>query len=325
MNPLVLGMCLNYKAHRFLIHIACVIALCAICCLNAPHDNPYDPQNPNKAYLSVTVNELGLFDLQDATVSLVHEGSTVQSDTSDEHGSVVFEEVDPGIYYLHAEAAYYSAVEQGPESLWAGFEISREIEMLTLNFDDEAAGVSSPHHLSFVTGTWQIIEDNDQPEAHSIPHVYQGIDDRPEEVAISLCDTAAQYFLIEAKLKVETSSSEHWRTGVVFRYQNATNCYRFLLSPDTVQCYSLINGQLNDIRTVGRETAVGTWHTLRVGRRQGEGLIRIQLDNEQMFTLYDNIFLGGKVGLIVSNDDDFISTVVEFDDVSIDLLYSYIQ
>ncbi|MDH4211625.1 MAG: carboxypeptidase-like regulatory domain-containing protein [candidate division WOR-3 bacterium] len=318
-------MCSSYSAHRFFIHIACVIALCATRCLDAPHDNPYDPENPNKAYLSINVNELGLFDLQGATVSLIHDGSTVQSDTSNEHGSLVFAEVDPGIYYLRAEATYFSAVEQGPETLWAGFEISRMIEMLTLNFDDEMPGVSTPHHLSSITGMWEIIEDYGQPEAHSIPRVYRGIDSSPEEIALSLCDTAAQYFLIETKLKVEESSSENWRTGIVFRYQNALNCYRLLLSPDTIQCYSLINGQLNDIRTVERESSVGVWHTIRVGRRQGEGLIRIRLDNETLFTLYDNIFLGGHVGLIVSNGDDFIPAVVDFDDVSIDLLYSYIQ
>lgn len=318
-------MCLNYSARRSLIGVICVIAICTTGCLDAPHDNPFDPQNPNKAYLSVSVNELGAFDLQGATVELIQDASTIQIDTTDEHGNVVFDNIDPGIYHLRAEATYYSVVEQGPETLWAAFEISRKVEMITLHFDDELSGISSPHHLNSTTGTWMIEEDHDQPEAHSAPNVYRGTDGDPEEIALSLCNTATQAFLIETKLKVDANSSENWRAGVVFRYQDSSNYHILLLSPTALQCYTLVDGQINDIRIVEKELNVGVWYKLRVGRNQSEGFMRIQLDNNIFFTLYDNVFYGGHVGLVVSNSDDLLPTIVSFDDVSIDLSYSYIQ
>jgi hypothetical protein len=325
MDPQVLLMYLYFSARRLFIPVLCVIALSATGCLDAPHDNPYDPDNPNKAYLSVSVNELGSFDLQGATVKLVRDASIVQTDTSNEHGAVVFENIDPGIYYLHAEALYYSTVVHGPETLWADFEISRKIEMITLNFDDEMAGISSPRHISSIIGTWEIVEDHDQPQAHSTPNVYRGIDSNPEEIALALCDTATQYFLIEVKLKVDTSSTENWRAGIVFRYQNASNYRVVILSSTAVQCYSLIDGQIDDIRTVERELTAGVWYKLRAGRNQGDALIRINMDDNHLFTLYDNVFWGGKVGLFVSNIDDFDPAIVTFDDVSIDVLFSYTQ
>ncbi len=318
-------MCLCYNARRSYIPITFVIALCATGCLDAPHDNPYDPENPNKAFLSVTVNELGQFDLQGATVDLVRDETTVQSDTSNEHGIVIFENIDPGIYQLRTEAMYYAPVEQGPETLWAGFEISRNIDMNTLHFDDEMTGTSSPHRLTPVTGMWEIVEDYDQPEAHSTPNVYQGIDGDPEEISLALCDGPTQAFLIEAKLKVDAASTENWRAGIVFRYQNALNGYRLLLSSDTVQCYYLVNGQFNEVRSVERELTTDTWHTIRVGRNQSEGLIRIILNNEHLFTVNDIVFFGGQVGLLISNGDGFVPAIVNFDDVTTDLTYSYIQ
>ena len=325
MEPQESAMYLSYRTRRLLTGVVCIIVLCMNGCLEAPHDNPYDPQNPNKAYLSVSVDELGVFDLQGATVKLIQDASTIQTDTSDEHGIVVFDNIDPGIYHLRAEATYYSAVEQGPETLWAAFEISRRIDITTLHFDDESPGVSSPHHLTSITGTWKIDEDHNQPEAHSIPNVYQGMDIDPEGIALSLCNTASQSFLIEAKLMVDPASSENWLAGVVFRYQDASNYYILLLSPTGVQCYTLVNGQVNDIRIMDRELNVDVWYTLRVGRNQNEGLIRIRLDDDNLFALYDNVFLGGHVGLVVSNGDDLPPVIVSFDDVSINLMYSYVQ
>jgi len=301
------------------------MALCATGCLDAPHDNPYDPENPNKAYLSLAVNELGQFALQGATVDLVHDETTVQSETSNEDGVVIFDNIDPGIYQLRTEAMYYSPVEQGPETLWAGFEISRKIDMITLHFDDETTGISSPHRLASITGMWEIVEDQDQPEAHSTPNVYQGIDGEPEEISLALCENSSQSFLIVAKLKVDGASSENWRAGIVFRYQDALNCYRLLLSSDTIQCYYLVNGQFNEVRSVETELATDTWHTISVGRNQSEGLIRISLNNEYLFIVNDIVFMGGQVGLMISNGDDFVPAIVKFDDVTIDLTYSYTQ
>lgn len=315
----------SYNMHRSLSYIFCVILISLNGCLDAPHDNVYDPKNPNKAYLLLNVNELGLYDLQGAIVSLLVEDSIAQSDTSDELGVVAFEKVDPGVYYLLTEATYYSALEQGPESLWAGAEVNRKIELVTLDFEDDYAGISSPYRFNAMNGTWTIIADTEQPEAHSAPQVYQGSDINPEEIALSLCDTEALHFLFQIRMKVEITSNENWQAGVVFRYQDEDNCYRLLLSTDTIRCYALINGQHTELRQVVKESNTGEWHTIRVERRDGESYIRIIIDNAVLFSLFDNVFSGGRIGLIVSNGDFFEPTTVNFDDVTIDLTHTHLQ
>jgi hypothetical protein len=316
---------LDYKGRRILIPISCVLTLQLISCLDAPRDNIYDPENPNRVSISLNVNEIGLYDLQGASVSVVREDTVAYSDTTDEHGTVVFEEVNPGIYYFLAEATYYSTVQRGPDSLWAGDEVDYKLELRTLDFEDDIPGTPSPHRFAAGTGTWAIKEDGGQSESHSVPNVYQGIDSSSEETALSLCDTEAQYFLLEMAFKVDAPSAENWLAGVVFRYQDDDNCYRLLLSHDTINCYCRISGQQTLLHTAARETNVDVWHTIRVERREGENYVRIRVDDYVLFSLYDDLLFEGQFGFIVSGGVEFSPVIVNFDDVTIDVTNRYLQ
>ena len=318
-------MCLNCKKRALLIPVVCVLALTLQTCLDAPHDNIYDPENPNKVHVSLNVNEIGLYELQGAVVSLLREDTIAYSDTTDEQGAVVFEEVNPGIYYLLAEANYLAAVRLGPDSLWAGDEVNYKLELRTLDFEDDIPGTPSPHRFAAQTGTWVIKEDDGQYAAHSVPNVYQGIDSIPQETTLSLCDTEAQYFLIETALKVDTASAENWRAGIVFRYQDEDNCYMLLLSKDSIECYCRRAGQQTLVRTLVIGTNVGEWHTIRAERREVENYVRIRIDDYVLFSLYDDQLSGGQVGLMVSNVADSSPVIVSFDDVTIDVTNTHIQ
>jgi len=311
---------------RFLTIVWSIVALLLTACLDAPRDNIYDPENPNKAYLSMNIYGLGIYPLEGAVANLLRDGNVIKSDTSNELGAVVFENIDPGIYYFTAAASHYSPIEQGPESLWAGGYIAdRRIEFLTLHFEDDLLGASSPHCFIASSGAWVIDEDTEEPEAHSTPNVYQGVDSSSSGYSLSLCEPEAQYFLLEAKLKVAASSENNWHAGVVFRFQDENNCYKLLISPDTTYCYYLVNGQPIYLNIKERAFAVDTWHTLKVERRRGESTIRISINNTVLFTSYDNIFSEGQVGLFVSNNDGPAAATTNFDDVTVDLTNTDVQ
>lgn len=296
----------------------CVILLGITACLDAPRDNIYDPANPDKAYLSLTVRELGRYEMQGASVDLLRDGVIVQSDTSDESGAVDFEDIDPGIYDIRGEAMHYATVQLGPESLWAGaYVVDRSLDFCTLSFEDEILGQGSAHRLVPASGSWSIVLNECNPEAHSTPQVYQGVDQATGGSALSYCETGAQYFVFETRMSVDTSTTGDWEAGLVFRYQDDSNCLKLVLTPDTVTCYCLINGHKTELYAMARESSVGAWYTVRVERRQYEAFFRTAIDNSVFFGIYDTVFSGGLLGLTASNCDNGGATTVNFDDVTI--------
>ncbi len=311
---------------RALTALLSICVLIQISCLDAPHDNIYDPANPNKASLSLMCYELGSYSLAGAVVNLVHDNEIVASDTTDDQGIAVFDEIDPGIYYLRGTAPYFGAVEYGPESLWAGVQnTDYRVEFLTLDFDGDPTGTASPYRFLAVNGIWAIVDYIEDPQAHSTPHVYQGIDSSTTSYTLSLCEPEAQHFFLEAHLRVAASSQSNWQTGVVFRHQDNNNCYLLLIAPQTTYCYSVVNGQMIALRIIDRITAIDTWHTLRVERREGELSIRVSIDEAVIFTVYDGTFTGGRVGLIVSNGEGPAPATVFFDDVTLDLTHTHVE
>lgn len=302
-----------------------IFSLVQVSCLDAPRDNIYDPGNPNKASISLICYELGSYTLAGAIVNLLHDNEIVASDTTDEHGVAVFEEIDPGVYYLRGIAPYYRAIEYGPESLWASVQISDyRMKFLTLDFDDDPVGTASPHRFLSVSGIWAVEDYIEEPQAHSTPHVYQGIDSTTS-YALSLCEPEAQDFLLEVHLKVAASSENNWQAGVVFRHQDNNNCYLLLITPEQAYCYSVVNGQVMVLRVIDRIFAVDSWHVLRVERRESEPMIRVIIDEAVLFSVYDNIFTDGRSGLIVSNGEGPAPVTVSFDDVTLDVTHTHTE
>ncbi len=311
---------------RFPLLVLGIFSLFLITCLDAPRDNMYDADNPNKAYLSMNFYELGLYPIEGSVVHLIQNDTIVKSDTTDSSGIADFEEIDPGIYYIAATTEHYQTIESGPESLWAGFYVvDHRMEFLTLHFEDDLLGIPSPHRLTTESGYWAVVVSDEEPQAHSTPHVYLGNDSMPSGCALSLCEFDAQHFLFSVKLKMLGTEESNWNTGVVFRFQDKYNYYALTLSPDTTYCYVLKDGQLSYLRVIARETKVDTWHNIKVEHRDGEPTIRINVDDAVYFALYDNILSGGRVGLIVSDDDGPTPASTYFDDFTLDLSYSHVQ
>lgn len=295
--------------------------LANVVCIEAPRDNTYDPKNPDRAYVSAFVQEQGFYPMEAAIVSLTQDNVVVHSDTSDPAGMIEFREIRPGIYDLHAQALHYSTVTMPAESLWAGAEIeSLRIELNTLDFEDEIVGTSSPYNLETLTGSWFITEDHEQPEIHSAPRVYGGRNNTNEK-AISLCWAEAESFLFEANIKVDTSAEDGWRAGLVIRYHDANNYYMITIASDTINCDMVINGQTTRISTKVQESTPGVWQKFRIERPDAWIFIRVSLDDELVFTIYDNYLSSGKVGLLVYNEEEFGVTTAYFDDVALDLTY----
>ncbi|MBE0433263.1 hypothetical protein IBX73_07345 [candidate division WOR-3 bacterium] len=308
----------NYRIRKLGACALCVIMLSITACLDAPRDNIWDPDNPDKAYFSLIVRELGYYEMPGAVVDLLRDGVIIKSDTSDENGVVAFADIDPGIYDFRGEATYYAAVDLGPESLCAGaYVVDQPLDLCTLPFEDEVLGMGSAHGLVPMSGTWSIAQDDRCPDAHSTPQVYQGMDHDTGGSALSYCETEAQYFVFEVKLSVDTSTMGDWEAGVVFRYQDESNYCKLVITPDTVTCYCLINGQKTELRAMARESVAGAWYTIRVERRQYEAFFRTAIDNSVFFGIYDTVFSGGLLGLTASNYDNGGTAAVNFDDVTL--------
>ncbi|UCF71082.1 MAG: hypothetical protein JSW49_02060 [candidate division WOR-3 bacterium] len=297
-----------------------------ITCLDAPRDNMYDADNPNKAYFSMIVYELGLYPIEGSVVNLTQNDTIVKSDTTDSNGIAAFEEIDPGIYYITATTEYYQPIASGPESLWAeAYVVDHRMEFLTLHFEDDLLGTPSPYRLMIESGHWAVVVSDEEPQTHSTPHVYLGNDSMPSGCALSLCELDAEHFFFSVRLNVLGTEESNWNAGVVFRFQDKYNYYALTLSPDTTYCYVLRDGQLSYLRAIARETKVDTWHNIKVEHREGEPTIRINIDDAVYFALYDNILSGGRVGLIVSDNDGPIPASTYFDDFTLDLSYSHVQ
>jgi hypothetical protein len=307
---------------RITIIIGIALILVITACIDAPHDNVYDPKNPDRAYLSVLLYEIGSYPLNDAAVFLTQNSTTIKSDTTDPEGTAEFDEIIPGIYDVRVEALHYSTVTCTAESLWAGVYIENQrIELNTLDFEDETYGTSSPYMFEPLSGPWTITEDLQLPASHSTPKVYCVSNNSANDIAISLCQPETESFLFQAKIKVDTSSGDSWRAGVTMRYQDAGNYYTVALSPDTVYCDLVTNGQKTNIQTKATESDPGVWHTMTIEKPNDWFFIRLTLDNTLLFTVYDNVFPGGQVGLIAYNAAGSSTTTVYFDDVTLDLTY----
>jgi hypothetical protein len=296
------------------------LATCVFSCLDAPHDNIYDPENPDKAYLSAITYEFGTYPLEDAIVYLMQDDDIIESDTSDGCGVVEFQDLVPGIYRISAESPHFVPVEYYPESLWAGrYIINRYIPFVTLHFEDDTQGSSSPYGFDDIHGTWLVVNDDDQPDSHSIPNVYSGTDSSTGLFALSLCEPEADYFLFEARMKIDGSSGTDWQAGVVFRYQDESNHYGFTISPETAYCYQVLNGQNVYTGSMAVEVEVDTWHTIRVEHREIEKIVSMAFNDGVMLPLYDSILSGGRVGLFVSNSESTTPVTTSFDDITVDL------
>jgi len=285
-------------------------------CLNAPRNNKYDPENPDKVRLKGYTYEANGLILEGAIIRLLFDDEIIDTDTSDLEGSFEFDKIDPGIYKITAEAHHYSSLEIYPESLWAGMYIDNyDVFFSTLNFEEDREGTSLPYGFDTICGNWRVEKDTELPELHSTPNVYNG-SNNPNEWAITQYHEPMTNFSLQVKVKVLNISQVDWRTGFVFRYQNENNHYRLYISSDTIAMAKVENSGEELLRISNHDFFTDTWYSLRV-ECDGNFML-IYLNDEPLFVIIDNAFADGCIGLYCGNQSGMV-TSVNFDDVEIKL------
>lgn len=287
-------------------------------CLKAPRSNKYDPQNPDKAILQGHVYEPDAVVIHDAIVRLLFNEEVIQIDTTDHEGSFEFMEIDPGVYKITADASYYNTMEHYPESLWAGVhDHDFDLYLSTYGFEDDLLNCSSAYGFVNVWGNWNIDEDRQEPELHTIPNVFSCDNEDTAVCALSLFRAEANDFWFETKLKIHGSSGSDWAAGIVFRYQDMQNFYYLNISADTISFRRVKNGSEAIVRNAPYNFTTDTWFTLGVKTSSTSMKIYVEDDLMPLFIVIDPSFLEGKLGLLVPCQYAGTITSVSFDDVTI--------
>jgi hypothetical protein len=119
-------------------------------------------------------------------------------------------------------------------------------------------------------------------------------------------------FTLTTRFKIVSGVAEQI-AGVVFRFQNESNCYVIRASAlgHNVRFYKVVNGVRSDPIGPGAEVPAGAWHTLAV-QCQGNQITCWLDGNLVMPPLQDNSLAAGKIGFRTKSD-----TVGYFGDTTI--------
>jgi hypothetical protein len=291
-------------------------------CINAPRDNKYDPDNPDKAEMTGGACEPDGRIIAGANADLMHDynDEVVRSDTSDSSGSFYFDKIDPGIYRIHALAPHFSGVYTGPESLWGGTRLDGyRLYFTTFHFEDDAEG-AMPYGFSNITGRWAIARDPSQANEHSAPNVSRGanIGAYDPDPSLAIFRSKAQYPDLEVKLKVLSSSGSQWQTGIVFRYQDKSNYYFVKMAPDTAEIGFKKDNNITIVADTSLTFLTETWYTLKISC--DSLFTSVCMNDSCIFRTYTfaYVFPDGSFGMLVSSREPGVTATVNFDDIFVD-------
>jgi len=290
----------------FLLPIICFLLLV---CLKPEHDNEYDPNNPNKAYLEGNVYGFDSFPVRNAKVALTYDDSNFIEQYSDNEGWYSFDRVDPGIYKIVAHGEYYKFFEYYPESLSAGASDTFDIYFYEAfwDFENEPLNTHEPLGFSAVAGAWSVIDNHDQG------HVYNGITPGTG-LAVAITDVVVNDFYYESMIKVDTSSGNTFVAGILFRYRDDQNFYVVIFFTDHIKLIESHLGTWTIIDTKWRGFSLNHWHTLSVDCSGDHIQVFIGNETTPLFDVHNGTFADGRVGLFAENNSS-----VSFDDIYIDI------
>uniref|UniRef100_A0A7V0Z5I6 Carboxypeptidase regulatory-like domain-containing protein n=1 Tax=candidate division WOR-3 bacterium TaxID=2052148 RepID=A0A7V0Z5I6_UNCW3 len=279
-------------------------------CINAPRNNKYDPENPNKADVKGYVFEPDCLVASGAVVNLLNsDDNIVQSDTSDAEGCFAFIKIDPGIYKIIARTKYYTNVVIENESLWAGTKLYQyPVFFTTFHFEDDEIN-TIPYGFSRISGEWKVLSDT------TGNHFYSGSDTGDTMPAITFFRNRAHNFQFGFKIKVSGTSGDDWQTGIFLWHQNDLNHYEIKITKSLIR-YSLIKNGLETIFYTKNITfATDVWHNITT-IHTGDALI-FYLDGNFQFpiSLVSPAFSDGLWGLYVMNLRTGAFTSISIDDV----------
>ncbi|MGD9379073.1 MAG: carboxypeptidase-like regulatory domain-containing protein [candidate division WOR-3 bacterium] len=294
-----------------------LVLLAVITCIEPDRNAHYDPNNPNKPSLYGYTRNYEWSPLPGATVELRQGGDVKYSTMSDNDAWFEFPEINPGIYELYGEAEYYNPCVD-TVYLCAGCRdtIDVHFQELYFHFDNEAPGTQEPFGFAQVFGSWQVQEDNTEPDLHSTPNVYNAVHDGSSApFALALLRDTLEDFFMSTSIKVLGPSS-NWHAGLILRYQSEIDYYVIQLLPGALSLMKMQNGNLTQLATSTSYTfAPDTWYYIAAYLHENK--IKIYLDHDEIFEIYDTSspFYSGLAGLWLYTSEPTGSATAHFDDV----------
>jgi len=295
-----------------------VLLLFMCACLRAPHDHPFDPENPDKAYIGGTVYKYDGTIISNVDVKLYYPDTVVYDEIpSDNNGDYYFEDVDPGFYMLIAKYGYYAPVEIIPCSLEAGsYNDTADLWFghMYFPFEEENVGTIAPRAFSVIQGNWAIVNDQSDPDKHTVPRIYHG--NTPDTlVGIALVDEWMKDFSVDVKIKIMDMPAETWGAGLLLRYQNMQNFYGVQLNWNRVALVRMHQGMMMPLAVDSAFTTIpNEWYC--VSAYCCHESLYLYIDGERLLSAADNTFSEGNFGLWVTNND-VSGTTIFFDDIDI--------
>uniref|UniRef100_A0A7V0Z541 Carboxypeptidase regulatory-like domain-containing protein n=1 Tax=candidate division WOR-3 bacterium TaxID=2052148 RepID=A0A7V0Z541_UNCW3 len=284
-----------------------IILFCMVC-LKPPRDNPYDPDNPDKAYLTgIVTSPDGR--IANAEVKLITDDTIYAITSTNSEGWYEFKDVDPGVYKLIAFADYFIPAEYSPESLPAGSSDTIELYFcgMKFTFDDDTVGTIEPFDFRRVYGAWKVMPDTTAP---SLPNVYNCYGER----CLALYNKEVSDFSIGVNLKFNNPVDTLSNAGIILRLKDSLNHYVVLASRKILSFVKIKNGNPIILATAPIDILHNQWYELWV-EASGEHF-KVYFDGELKIDKSDDEFSKGMTGLWVNRElPPQIS--VNFDDVVI--------
>ncbi|MEO0123156.1 MAG: carboxypeptidase-like regulatory domain-containing protein [candidate division WOR-3 bacterium] len=278
-------------------------------CLKPPRDNPYDPDNPNKAYLAGYVSSAD-GKISGAEVKLLTMDDSIYSITSSNSaGWYEFTNVNPGIYKLIAFARNFIPTEYSPESLPAGSSDTVELyfNAVKYTFDEEDTGTVEPTDFKRLYGNWRVVNDSTAP---SQPNAYNCF----SQIGISNYAKTVSDFSIGLNFKFLTPVDTFSYAGVILRMKDTINYYSVSVSRKALIFAKIKNGNPIPLDYYPLFINQNQWYELWVDAIGSE--FKIYFDGDLKIEKSDTEFSQGKVGLFISRETA-PPISVNFDDVII--------
>jgi hypothetical protein len=285
------------------------ITILIISCLKPPRDNPYDPDNPNKANLTGIVRSAD-GRIAGAEVKLYTIDDELYDTTStDDQGMFEFTKINPGIYKVKAFAPYYLPAECEPESLPAGSSDTIELYFygIKFTFDDDTVGTIEPFDFRRIFGNWKVMPDTTAP---SEPNVYNCYGQK----GLVLYNKEVSDFSIGVNFKFNSPIDTLSNTGIILRLKDSLNHYVVLASRRILSFVKIKNGTPTTLATAQIDIFHNQWYELWV-EAYGEHY-KVYFDGELKIDKSDGEFSKGMIGLWVNREQP-PQISVNFDDVVI--------
>lgn len=165
--------------------------------------------------------------------------------------------------------------------------------------------------VSYNLGQSRTKSDN---QASSSPHVYELLPaSSPKNNLTSLAfipGNAYEDFTFKTMIKILNTSPSGWQAGLVFRYKDINNHYRFIFNSSLIKLEKIINGTSSNIFSTNQNFNFDTWYKLKVTTNWT--FINLYLNDNLLSTITDESSNKGTIGLAGLN-----SGKIYFDDVDL--------